>query len=507
VNFETRSSPRVIWEPSTGMVEQDCACAVEIPRLRATAEDSATQSGERVETDCACPSTSTIPKEIQALPSAALWQLPPTLHRAPLPQSHELAFNPDNPTGLAVLNQPARHILDSFATPRPLTDSIESQLATLHLIQPANLQLTNLPLADLPPATLTAWLHVTNQCNLNCSYCYVHKSNEAMSESTGRAAVDAAFRAARANDFRSVKLKYAGGEPTLNFPLVRSLHEHAQKLADERGLELREVLLSNGVALTDVMITALLEMDMRLAISLDGVGAAHDALRGAGTFARVAHSIERALDLGLKPHLSITVTAQNADALPDAVEYALERDLLFNLNFYREHCGSKTVQRADNVHLIEGLRAALDVIEEKMPHQNVIGGLMDRAILGAAHKYPCGAGRNYLVIDQRGRISRCQMTMDRPVTDIRADDPLQAVREGRDDFQNISVDEKAECRDCPWRYWCAGGCPLLAHHTSGRSDVSSPYCNVYKALFPDLLRLEGLRLLNTAPRDIEDRRL
>ena len=69
------------------------------------------------------------------------------------------------------------------------------------------------------------------------------------------------------------------------------------------------------------------------------------------------------------------------------------------------------------------------------------------------------------------------------------------MRERRGGFQNVPVDEKEGCRDCAWRYWCAGGCPLLAYRTAGRSDAPSPYCAVYKALYPDVLRLEGLRLL------------
>lgn len=490
--MNNKRTPRILWESHYEQYESDCACS----GVSSSSVVLCSPASEEADSDCACPSFAPTPGP--APDAFARWRRPSDLYRAPLPGDHELTFNPTDPTALAVLNRPARRILDTFVAPRRLSDPIDSQLAALRLIQPANL-----PLANLPLANLTAWLHVTNQCNLNCRYCYVHKSDEAMNESTGKAAADAAFRAARANGFRAVKLKYAGGEPTLNFSLVRSLHDYARSLADEHGLELREVLLSNGVALSDEMLGALREMEMRLAISLDGVGPAHDALRGAGTFARVAHTVERALTLGLEPHLSITVTAQNADALPDTVAYALAHELPFNLNFYREHCGGgEAFLRADNARLIEGMMAALDVIEENLPARSVIGGLLDRVNLGAAHAHPCGAGRSYLVIDHQGRIARCQMTMNQPVTDVEANDPLQAVREWENGFQNVPVDEKEGCGDCPWRYWCAGGCPLLAHRATGRSDVPSPYCEVYKTLFPRLLRLEGLRLLEAHPKPL-----
>jgi uncharacterized protein len=309
--------------------------------------------------------------------------------------------------------------------------------------------------------------------------------------------VDGVFRSALAHGFRAVKLKYAGGEPTLNWSLVRSLHRHARALAAYHDLELCEVVLSNGTLLTDGMIDWLRSEDVRLMISLDGVGAAHDAQRsfadGRGSFALVARNISRALARGLTPHLSITVTAHNAAGLPDAVAFALERDMLFNLNFAREFDAHSP--QIDNARLIAGVRAAFAVIEAKLPRRRLIDALVDRSVFSAPHESPCGAGRNYLAITSQGHIAHCQMTMDQPVTDIWADDPLQAVHERHADFQNISVNEKEDCQHCNWRYWCAGGCPLLAYRATGRSNMPSPYCAVYKVLYPDVLRLEGLRLL------------
>ena len=65
-------------------------------------------------------------------------------------------------------------------------------------------------------------------------------------------------------------------------------------------------------------------------------------------------------------------------------------------------------------------------------------------------------------------------------------------------MQNLAVEEKEGCRTCEWRYWCAGGCPLVTYKVTGRNDVKSPNCNIYKALFPAALRLEALRLLKYA---------
>jgi uncharacterized protein len=77
-------------------------------------------------------------------------------------------------------------------------------------------------------------------------------------------------------------------------------------------------------------------------------------------------------------------------------------------------------------------------------------------------------------------------------------DPLTLVRQDRTTALNLLVEEKEGCRDCTWRYWCSGGCSVATFRATGRYDVKSPNCNIYKAIYPDALRLEGLRLLRYA---------
>ena len=90
------------------------------------------------------------------------------------------------------------------------------------------------------------------------------------------------------------------------------------------------------------------------------------------------------------------------------------------------------------------------------------------------------------------------MQMQQPVTDIHAEDPLSFVRNDTCGIQNVTVDEKEGCQDCQWKYWCAGGCPLETYRMTGRYDLKSPNCHIYKALYPEVLRLEGLRMLKYA---------
>jgi uncharacterized protein len=134
-------------------------------------------------------------------------------------------------------------------------------------------------------------------------------------------------------------------------------------------------------------------------------------------------------------------------------------------------------------------------IEHHLPRRRIINSLIDKGNMRAPHHYTCGIGRNYLVINQRGEVAKCQADITQIVTTIQADDPLHALRSEQSGMQAVDVDHKEGCRTCIWRYWCGGGCPLVTYRATGRNDIRSPNCAIYKALYPEAVRLEALRLL------------
>src|SRR5262249_27531392 len=154
---------------------------------------------------------------------------------------------------------------------------------------------------------------------LRCSYCYIEKTDEAMSASTAFAAIDTVLRSAQLHDYKSVLLKYAGGEASLNLPLVEEMHQYAQTRAAGQ-IEVRGVVLSNGVGLTQHKLQSVRDLGLRLMISLDGPQEFHDVQRprrgGQGSFKAVVASIERAQSLGLDLTISVTVTGVSIAGLP-----------------------------------------------------------------------------------------------------------------------------------------------------------------------------------------------
>lgn len=427
---------------------------------------------------------------------------------------HTLLFNPLGPGGVVVVNQSGLRLFRSFRRPVTLAELRrawpgEASQVTSVLSRLRHAQVVHEPGLSPRPEfggsqVLTAWLHVTNACNLRCPYCYLTKSAEGMDEATGRAAVDAVVRSAVAHGLPAVKLKYAGGEASLDHRLVLRLHEYARQVTADHGVVLYATLLTNGVRLAPDLADAVAAGDIRVMISLDGVGEQHDAQRpfasGKPSFHLVERTVADLIRRGCRPHLSITITKRNASGLAGAVRFALDNGLTFSLNFFRDNdCAASFADlRYEEQEMISALLGAFGVIEERLPRWSVLGSILDRGQLLSPRQRSCGVGQDYVVIDQRGQVAKCHMEIERTLGDVFRSDPLQLIRTDTSTALNLAVDEKEGCRDCSWRYWCSGGCSVATFRATGRYDIKSPNCQIYKAIYPEALRLEGLRLLKYA---------
>ena len=435
--------------------------------------------------NCAFPQIITSLDGVDLSPLAVV-QRHPRLRWLALRDGYSVAFVP-SVSRVAVVDQAALGLLQRLREPQPLgalgTEAAQAarRMFQLGLLRPYGASDRTPPPSD----ELVAWLHVTNACNLRCTYCYLDKTDEAMSAETAFAAVDAVLRAARRHGYPRVLLKYAGGEASLNLPLVEEAHRYAEALAEQAGVALRGVVLSNGVGLTRRRLEQIRERGLRLMISLDGPEAAHDAQRptihGQGTYKAATASIERARELGIELTVSVTITGASVAGLPEVLTWLLEREVHFSLNFYRDNDCSASfgALKLEEQALIDGMRAAYRAIEANLPRYSLLGSLLDRASLGAAHRKTCAVGENYLVIDQRGGVAKCQMEIERPATTVWADDPLEVIRLDAAGVQNLPVEQKEGCRDCEWRHWCAGGCPIATFRATGRYDLRSPNCAIY----------------------------
>jgi uncharacterized protein len=492
----TQHQPLILYTSPPGArvghYDCDCACAADPPY----ALGASTTSGS-YDCDCACAQEAS--QGLSPLPATQPWIVQPGAFALPLHRRWEVFYNPVGPLGLAVLNAPARRVLDAFASalppcqaasvvpdlpPAAVAEAVE-RLALIGLLRPVE---------PAPPSTvrrtmLVAWLQVTDACNLSCPYCYVHKEPGAMSAALGRRAVERLIDVANRHGYSGLKLKYAGGEPTLRFSTIQAIHAHAVQHASAAGLALEEVVLSNGVGIAGPILDFLAGTGIALMVSLDGGPASHDRLRagrdGRSTHAAVTATVDGALERGLEPTISITLTALNLEGAGEAVEFALDRNLPFNLNFYRESAPGRAALAPDPGHLTEAVLHIFDLIRAHPAYPRPLTGILDRTRLDRPHRSPCAAGQDYLVVDTGGHLSACQMLLAQPCSSLADDDPLERVRQhAQRAFAPL------DCQGCPWRTVCAGGCPLLR-----AGPLHAAYCQVYQALLPELMRLEASRLI------------
>ena len=366
------------------------------------------------------------------------------------------------------------------------------------------------PIAYAPPTGMTAWLQVTNRCNLRCRYCFITKTPEDMSQVTAEKVVDALFRSIQAYGLSHLVIKFAGGEALLNIRAVFAAIDRVEARRRElSGLlpadfQVRYEILSNGVVISDLRLRQLKERNIHLLISLDGLERDHDVQRvfpdGAGSFARVTRTMERVRRSGIPFNISAVVSNLNVAGIPAFVKFLLKEDIPFVFDFYKEtpcSAGDSSL-KVEPDRIIRSMKAAFAIIKRYLPQRSMLDSLMDMTRLGSLHDRPCGVGQSYLAFDPRGRVVKCQMDFEVLISDSSRPDPLGDIRADLRGIQNPPATEKPGCRDCRWIRFCAGGCPLLAFRTSGSYSARSPYCRVFKSLVPEVIRLEGLRLLKWA---------
>lgn len=457
--------------------------------------------------DACPPGIMTVSLDTTINPSSAFQVMP--FDSIPLPNEFKAIYAPDLRFNPIILNQSALSLLQFFHTPASLhqfresrsSDDLFSDAALKKLIELNLLRPSNYPIPQFTENNddLTVSLHLADACNLSCDYCYLPKTKLRMSLETGFQIIDKVMDSAACNHYKKIKIKYTGGEPLSDFSLISQLHRYAENAGFQNQIEISGSVLSNGTLLTLEIVEQIKALNLRLMISLDGIQQYHDCHRhfpdGFGSFTKVSHAIDMALSRNLIPDISATVSTRNIAGLPELLHWILERDLPFSINFYRENQQSRKYAdlRLEEEKIIQGMLDAYNVIESNLPRRSLLASLADRANLSVPHLRPCSAGHSYMVFDCKGNISKCQM--DTPVTDIRNPHPLKSIRDENTGLRNLSVDDKEECRSCKWRYWCGGGCPLEIYRHTGRYDRKSPNCNIYKALFPEIIRLEGLRLL------------
>ena len=376
-----------------------------------------------------------------------------------------------------------------------------------------------------------AWLHLTNACNLACPYCYIHKSTDHMEGHVSDKTLDAIEATAQSGEVQRVHVRFAGGEPMLRFAQMQAFFAEAQARCARHGVTFSAAVLTNGTVVPDGAIAWLKANGVSVSVSIDGIGAVQDAMRpvkgGGASFARLEAGLDAYLAAGIRPYILITVGESNIDGLADLTDWLLQRDLAFRFSLVRDlewgagaledrRGAAEAAAHADVPQTVlagaalarvqTAVAQAYDRIEQHLV-ATYAAGRRPVTSFRQSHRFcdldlwrpiaqACGAGRSYVAIAESGAISPCQAALHHAGTQpIRAESLLSQAR-AQTQFQPFARHAlNAECASCQFRSSCAGGCPLLLYRREGHVDGRSPYCEVFRAVIPRMLRIAALEML------------
>ena len=337
-------------------------------------------------------------------------------------------------------------------------------------------------------------LMVTHGCNMRCRYCYgsderegwqdarhLYGSSEAgMSRDTARRGVDFLFEAS--GGFRDLSVVFFGGEPLLEFDLIRSVVAYVREREQASGKRVALSLSTNGLSLTPAVVEFLVAQNIGCQVSIDGPEAMHDRNRrladGRGSYAHVMRGVRRLIERrpGRVP-ARVTVTGDDVD-LPAIAEH------LFGIGFGSVHVEPVVAASGPLALRVAGLQRferQTEELAETLVRRVRSGRVYDFANLVRhvrnVHRvdqrlaHYCGAARTYLALGQDGAFYPCHRFVGMPEyrmgdLDRGFDDTLQRRILG------LTVDDRPGCRDCWARYLCGGGC--WKHGVDVHGDLARP---------------------------------
>jgi uncharacterized protein len=330
-------------------------------------------------------------------------------------------------------------------------------------------------------------LHAAHDCDLRCAYCFAASGSFCggrmlMPAEVGRAALD--FLMERSGSRNTLEVDFFGGEPLLNYGMVKETVRYGRALEKQYGKRIRFTLTTNGTGLTDEVAEFLNEEMHNVVVSIDGRPEVHDALRktrdGRGSHDKVLANAKRFVqERGDRSYyIRGTFTSRNLDFASDAlylfdkgfssvsVEPAvLPADSPLALG---PECLGRILDEYD--HLADALMERTKRDEVSFFHFNVeFGGgpCIYKRLTG------CGAGCEYMAVTPDGDLYPCHQFVGEEhfalgnVLTGRLDEMKRAP------FRRNPADEVARCGNCWARPWCGGGCAANAWHQNG--NVRKPY--------------------------------
>lgn len=339
-------------------------------------------------------------------------------------------------------------------------------------------------------------LHIAHTCNLNCSYCFAsqgkyHGERALMSFEVGKRALD--FLIENSGTRRNLEVDFFGGEPLMNFQVVKDLVAYARSIEKEKHKNFRFTLTTNGMLIDDDVIEFANKEMSNVVLSLDGRKEVHDRFRvdyaGNGSYDRIVPKFQKLVELrgGKNYYMRGTFTHANPDFLKD-IQTML--DLGFTeLSMEPVVCApgdASALTEEDKPIVMEQYEKLAELMLKRDKEGNPFtfyhymidlegGPCIYKRISG------CGSGTEYMAVTPWGDLYPChQFVGDEKfkLGDIWTGVTNLPVQQ---EFASCNVYAREECRDCWARLYCSGGCAANAYHATGSVKGVYKYgCELFK---------------------------
>ena len=331
-------------------------------------------------------------------------------------------------------------------------------------------------------------LNIAHDCNLRCKYCFAStgdfgKGRKLMSFETGKHAID--FLLENSGDRPNLELDFFGGEPLMNFEVVKQIVKYARSRESEYNKKFRFTLTTNGVRLDDeIMDFANREMD-NVVLSIDGRKEVHDYMRpfpnGSGSYDLVVPKYRRFADSRGQQRYYVrgTFTRHNPDfaqdvihlmelgfkqisvepvVAPEEADYAIREEDLPQLYAEYDRLAQEILRRHKNGEDFNFFHFMIDLEG---------GPCVAKRLSG------CGSGTEYLAVTPWGDFYPCHQFVGNEAFLLGNVDEGITRTDIRDTFKCCNVYAKPKCRDCFAKFYCSGGCAANAYNFTG--EITGAY--------------------------------
>ena len=354
-------------------------------------------------------------------------------------------------------------------------------------------------------------LHIAHSCNLNCSYCFAsqgkyHGERALMSFEVGKRALD--FLMENSAGRRNLEVDFFGGEPLMNFDVVKQLVTYARSIEKEKGKNFRFTLTTNGMLIDDDVIDFANKEMSNVVLSLDGRKEVHDRFRvdyaGKGSWERIVPKFQKLVEAreGKNYYMRGTFTHANPDFLKD-IQVML--DLGFTeLSMEPVVCAPddpSALTREDQAIVMEQYERLAELMLQRRKEGKPFtfyhymidlkdGPCIYKRVSG------CGSGTEYMAVTPWGDLYPCHQFVGEDAF------KLGSVFEGvtnhaaQEQFAACNVYSRPECADCWAKLYCSGGCAANAYHATGAiTGVYEDGCKLFRKRMECAIMLEAAKAL------------